>query len=71
MMAEIRTQRDLEFAREGLRFYDLRRWGLLEKTIKDAQVIGYQNYSSKFEYYPIPESELDNNPNMTQSDAWK
>jgi starch-binding outer membrane protein, SusD/RagB family len=71
MMTEIRHQRDLEFAREGLRFYDLRRWGLLEETIKAAQVIGYQNYSSKFEYYPIPESELDNNPNMTQSDAWK
>lgn len=71
MMEEIRHQRDLEFAREGLHFYDLRRWGLLEKTIKESQIIGYQNYSSKFEYYPIPESELDNNPNMKQSDAWK
>jgi hypothetical protein len=70
MMEEIRHQRNLEFAREGLHFYDLRRWGLLESTIKDAKQLGYQNYSSKFEYYPIPEDELNNNPNMTQSDAW-
>ncbi len=71
MMQEIRRQRNLEFAREGLHFYDLRRWGLLESTIKNAQQLGYQNYTSKFEYYPIPENELNNNPNMTQSDAWK
>ncbi|WP_163713078.1 RagB/SusD family nutrient uptake outer membrane protein [Mangrovibacterium lignilyticum] len=71
MMQEIRRQRNLEFAREGLHFYDLRRWGLLESTIKNAQQLGYQNYTSKFEYYPIPENELNNNPNMTQSDVWK
>ena len=70
MMDEIRHQRNLEFAREGLHFYDLRRWGLLEETIKDAQQPGYQNYNSKFEYYPIPEDELNNNPNMTQNDPW-
>ncbi len=71
MMAEIRRQRNLEFAREGLHFYDLRRWGILEQTIKNARQLGYQNYTSKYEYYPIPEDELNNNPNMTQSDAWK
>ena len=71
MMKEIRHQRNLEFAREGLRWYDLKRWGLLKQTIEKAQQPGYQNYSSKFEYYPIPEDELNNNPNMTQSDPWK
>jgi len=70
MMSEIRRQRNLEFAREGLHFYDLRRWGLLEQTIKNAKQPGYQNYTSKFEYYPIPEDELNNNPNMTQNDPW-
>jgi starch-binding outer membrane protein, SusD/RagB family len=70
MMEEIRHQRNLEFAREGLHWYDLKRWGLLEGTIKNAQQPGYQNYSSKFEYYPIPEDELNNNPNMTQNDPW-
>ena len=70
MMAEIRHQRNLEFAREALHWYDLRRWGLLGQTIKDAKQPGYQNYTSKFEYYPIPEDELNNNPNMTQNDPW-
>jgi hypothetical protein len=70
MMAEIRHQRNLEFAREALHWYDLRRWGLLEQTIKNAKQPGYQNYISKFEYYPIPEDELNNNPNMTQNDPW-
>ena len=70
MMTEIRHQRNIEFAREGLHFYDLRRWGLLEETIKSSEMIGYQNYTSKFEYYPIPENELNNNPNMTQNEPW-
>lgn len=70
MMTEIRHQRNLEFAREGLHFYDLRRWGILEETIKEKQVTGYQNYTSKFEYYPIPENELDNNPEMEQNAPW-
>lgn len=71
MMQEIRHQRNLEFAREGLHFYDLRRWGVLEETLNNSQVIGYDNYASKHQYYPIPESELNNNPNMTQNDPWK
>ncbi|WP_159523543.1 RagB/SusD family nutrient uptake outer membrane protein [Sunxiuqinia indica] len=70
MMSEIRHQRNLEFAREGLHFYDLRRWGLLEQTIKESKQAGYQNYTSKNEYYPIPEDELNNNPNMTQNNPW-
>lgn len=71
MMKEIMHQRNLEFAREGFHFYDLRRWGTLEQVIKDSKVDGYANYSSRYEYYPIPEQELYNNPKMTQNDAWK
>nr|WP_321356249.1 RagB/SusD family nutrient uptake outer membrane protein [uncultured Draconibacterium sp.] len=70
MMEEIMHQRNVEFAREGLHFYDLRRWGTLENVITSSAVEGYSNYTSKYEYYPIPESELENNPNMTQNDPW-
>ncbi len=70
MMEEIRHQRNLEFAREGLHWYDLKRWGLLDETLSAAQQPGYQNYTSKFEYYPIPEDELNNNPNISQNDPW-
>ena len=71
MMQEIMHQRNLEFAREGMRFYDLRRWGTLEQVIKESQVEGYNNYTPRYNYYPIPEEELNNNPNITQNDAWK
>jgi hypothetical protein len=36
MMEEIRHQRMIEFFREGLRFYDLKRWGLLEQEITNS-----------------------------------
>ena len=71
MMQEIMHQRNLEFAREGLHFYDLRRWETLQSTIAAKQVEGYNNYTSKFQYYPIPESELENNSEIEQNDAWK
>ncbi|WP_035672862.1 RagB/SusD family nutrient uptake outer membrane protein [Flavobacterium sp. 83] len=70
MMDEIMHQRNIEFAREGIHWYDLRRWGTLEKVIKASQVGGYLNYSAKYNYFPIPESELNNNPKMTQNANW-
>lgn len=72
MMAEIRHQRMLEFAREGLRFYDLKRWGLLQQEITNSDKVGKQFYNpTKHEYFPIPQSELNANPKMEQSDPWK
>jgi hypothetical protein len=70
MMTEIMHQRNVEFAREGLHFFDLRRWGTLETVIKASHVGGYQLFTPKFSYYPIPQSELNNNPNMTQNSPW-
>lgn len=70
MMEEIMHQRNVEFNREGLRWYDLRRWGTTEEVIKGGKALGWENYSSKYLYYPIPEAELDNNPDMTQNDPW-
>lgn len=70
MMKEIQHQRNLEFVREMLHWFDLRRWGLLEETLRLSKVEGWQNYSPKFQYYPIPESELNNNPALTQNDPW-
>lgn len=71
MMAEIRHQRMLEFCREGLRFYDLRRWGLLEQEIAASDKVGRQYLNvEKHEFLPIPQAELDNNPEMEQHPAW-
>lgn len=65
MMKEIRHQRMIEFAREGFRFYDLRRWGLLASEITNSDKQGRQNFKTAIhEYFPTPQSEVDNNPNI-------
>lgn len=71
MMTEIRHQRNLEFAWEHLHFYDLRRWGLLADAISKGYSPYKSRWSSKLEYFPIPQAELNTNPNITQNDAWK
>lgn len=74
MMAEIRHQRMVEFFREGSRFYDLKRWGLLEQEIKNDATLdkpGHENFEPKNAYYPIPQAEIDANPNLEQNDLWK
>ena len=65
MMAEIRHQRMIEFAREGYRFYDLRRWGLLQSEMTNSDKQGRQNFNPGLhEYFPTPQSEVDSNPNI-------
>jgi hypothetical protein len=65
MMAEIRHQRMIEFAREGFRFYDLRRWGLLATELKNSDKQGASNFSSNMhEYFPTPQAEVNSNPNI-------
>ena len=70
MMTEIMHQRNVEFVREYVHFFDLRRWGTLEKVIRDSQELGWQNFRTRHEYYPIPENELKANPKVTQNPAW-
>jgi starch-binding outer membrane protein, SusD/RagB family len=72
MMAQIRHQRMLEFAREGIRFYDLKRWGLLQQEITNSDKVGRQFYVvNKHDFFPVPQSELNANPKMEQNDRWK
>ncbi|MBS0030877.1 RagB/SusD family nutrient uptake outer membrane protein [Chitinophaga sp. 22321] len=72
MMAEIRHQRMLEFAREGQRFYDLKRWGLLKQEFTNSDKVGRQFFvPAKHDYFPIPQAELNANPAMVQNPLWK
>ncbi|NSL90975.1 RagB/SusD family nutrient uptake outer membrane protein [Chitinophaga solisilvae] len=50
-------ERVMELTMEGSRYYDLRRWGLLETNMKEAG----RGYSADKAYYPLPKSEVDNN----------
>ncbi|UOE47770.1 RagB/SusD family nutrient uptake outer membrane protein [Mucilaginibacter sp. SMC90] len=71
MMAEIRHQRMIEFARENQRFYDLKRWGLLQQEITNSDKVGKQFFvPGKHDHYPIPQSELNSNPKITQNAGW-
>lgn len=66
MQSRIRHERRVEFALEGLRYFDLRRWGIavtklngfvsnpLQPTIKSK-------YQANYEFWPIPQTEIDRN----------
>lgn len=67
---DIIKQRAIEFFAEGERFYDLRRWGLLEDAINNTTTERASNFSMKFAYLPIPSKEIQTNPLVNQADGW-
>lgn len=77
LFQELEHQRALELFVEGERFYDLRRWGLLEARIKTCSDLRYKQLitgkigdTNRFYYYPIPSKELETNPLCTPNDGW-
>lgn len=75
MTQRIRDERARELAGEGQRYWDLRRWGILESTVKDAtDILGdlmYERaYQPRHEIWPIPFVEMERNPNLTQNAGW-
>lgn len=75
MTQRIRNERARELAGEGLRYWDIRRWNMLESTVKDASDIFddlmYQRtYQSRHEIWPIPFVEMDRNTNLIQNTDW-
>lgn len=67
---DIIKQRAIEFFAEGERFYDLRRWGLLEDAMDATTVERASNFSMKFAYLPIPSKEIQTNPLVVQTEGW-
>jgi len=72
----VRHERRVELAFEGLRYYDLKRWGLLQQAYNAAiadNVAGYRPVfqSGKAGVFPIPESELNANWTIWQNPAWQ
>ncbi len=64
IMSAIRHERMVEMAGEQWRWYDLKRWGLLAENITNANF----NVATD-DIYPIPQQELDTNPNMKPNRA--
>jgi starch-binding outer membrane protein, SusD/RagB family len=53
MRIYIKQERRIELALEGERFYDLVRWG------DAASVLSGKGYQTKNQYYPIPQTAID------------
>jgi hypothetical protein len=75
MTQRIRDERAYELAGEGQRYWDIRRWGMLQSTVKNAtDIFGdlmYQReYQSRHEIWPIPLVEMERNTNLTQNEGW-
>jgi len=58
-------ERRVELALEGHRFADLRRWGLAEEELDEN---GYTE--PKHRYMPLPQEEVDVNPELEQREGW-
>jgi len=76
-------ERLVELAFENHRFWDVRRWKKGAKYFKDIKVATIspelvltrstvtRQWDDKFNLYPIPQSELKKNPNLTQNPGWQ
>jgi starch-binding outer membrane protein, SusD/RagB family len=69
-LTQIKHERLLELTGEGHRFNDLKRWGDLSSALSSKDP-GFNNFiKGKHELLPIPQRDLDINPNMTQNPNW-
>jgi hypothetical protein len=75
-------ERLVELAFENHRFWDVRRWQKGAQYFKSIQVANINSslvltrstvnrqWDDKFNFYPIPQSEIKKNPNLTQNTGW-
>lgn len=75
MAERIRRERAFELAGEGQRYWDLRRWGMLEQSVKNAtdifgDLMYTRSYQPRHELWPIPLVEMERNLNLTQNEGW-
>ena len=76
MIDIVRHERRVELALEGLRFMDLKRWGEMEAAIQRATADPVGPYNPVYlgkkrsEIFPVPQTEIDVNKNLTQHPAW-
>lgn len=75
MIQIVRHERRVELALEGLRFMDLKRWDDVGQAFSRASADPVGPYNPNYqgkrsEVFPIPQSELDVNPQLVQNPAW-
>ncbi|MEZ7939686.1 MAG: RagB/SusD family nutrient uptake outer membrane protein [Schleiferiaceae bacterium] len=68
MREEIRHERNVELAVEGIRYSDLIRWRIAETVIPSIPYIVNRSFDPSKNYlWPIPQSTIDTNPNIMQN----
>ncbi len=76
----VRLEERLEFATEGMRFFDLRRWGIIGDVLNAyiAQDVKFRTFLTgavfnpeEDDYWPLPESQLDLQDVLEQDPAYK
>ena len=72
-MNQLAHERVTELAIEGLRYYDIKRWGWLEDSSRLSQLQAnddeFDTFANGREYQPLPQGELDRNPNLVPNSA--
>lgn len=72
-MEQLAHERVTELAIEGLRYYDIKRWGWLNDSARLAQLRAnddeFNTLQPGREFQPIVQSELDRNPNLVGNSA--
>ncbi|HTJ48962.1 MAG TPA: RagB/SusD family nutrient uptake outer membrane protein [Cyclobacteriaceae bacterium] len=72
-MTQLAHERIMELAIEGSRWNDIKRWGWLEDTNKLNELkshdFEFNTFTSTRKYMPIPQTDLDRNPNLTGNAA--
>jgi hypothetical protein len=64
---EIQNERNRELWGEGVTWFDYVRKGMLVSRMTAS---GTANVTEKFNLYPIPKLEIDNNPSLIQNTGW-
>jgi starch-binding outer membrane protein, SusD/RagB family len=75
LIALIRNERRAELALEGLRFFDVKRWGQVEQAYARASADRIGAFTPVYrgrrsEVFAIPQNELDANDKLVQNPVW-
>lgn len=78
MRERIRHERMVELCGEGQRYSDIRRWRIAKDVVDGVWMteftgvqIRQRGFPDHYYLWPIPQSEMDINPNLTQNPGWE
>lgn len=77
MRERIRHERMVELSGEGQRYADIRRWSIAKSVVDGVWMteftgvkIRQRGFPEHFYFWPIPQTEIDVNPALTQNPGW-